>query len=157
MTFSQERVHTGDCSLHRQGRRDLLPQQASPGGGRRGRPRTRPCASVSDSRKRKVLSRRPVHTPFTWPATPNCRTTSYFTLAWLSMPTSARSCQWPLTESSHSIMMPWTDLNLNHESQKAVLPGCTAEIFIQGSFSVVKKWGGLNTEGNLRISPTQGL
>ena len=130
--------------------RQPVSPQASPGGGRRGRPRTRPCASVSDSRKRKALSqrpvhtpftwpatlncRRPIHTPFTWPATPNCRTTSYFTLAWLSMPTSARSCQWPLTESSHSIMMPRADLNLNHESQKAVLPAARLKCLSKAAF-----------------------
>ena len=59
----------------------------------------------------------------------------------------------PLTKSSHSIMRPWTDLNLNRKSQKAVLPGCTSETFIQGSFSVVKKRGDL-TRGDLRITPT---
>ena len=50
-------------------------------------------------------------------------------------------------------MRPWTDLNLNRKSQKAVLPGCTSETFIQGSFSVVKKRGDL-TRGELRITPT---
>lgn len=50
------------------------------------------------------------------------------------------------TDKIVSIMMPRTDLNLNHKSQKAVLPGCTSEIFIQGSFSVVKKWGDLTPQ-----------
>lgn len=56
------------------------------------------------------------------------------------------------TDKIVSIMMPRTDLNLNHKSQKAVLPGCTSEIVTQGSFSLVEKWGDL-TQGGILESP----